>query len=273
MRQYKTEKAVYDELTAFYTWAEQAKWYFRKPKTSRHNAEYRIPRDEVICSLVRKLVSTQDAIYKLCEAELCNDALALSRIAFENAITIGWMLRGQDWRERVDLYVHYLHKVQVEGKKYFEKHDPESEHAEDVRKKVHDSDHEMAIQLFAKDRGWARDKDGKRLNLYQMTAEVLETEAERAYYLFYKNPSGAVHTDISNTRPILEDVLRSDRFSFSVWRNTGVAEEALSNSNLAARIMLRSLEQHMPTDIATHAKKLEEVIRERYQTEHETISR
>ena len=82
------------ELTAFYAWAEQAKWYFRKPKTSRHNAEYRIPRDEVICSLVRKLVSTQDAIYKLCEAELCNDALALSRIAFENAITIGWMLRG-----------------------------------------------------------------------------------------------------------------------------------------------------------------------------------
>ena len=80
MRQYKTEKAVYKELTAFYAWAEQAKWYFRKPKTSRHNAEYRIPRDEVICSLVRKLVSTQEAIYKLCEAELCNDALALSRM-------------------------------------------------------------------------------------------------------------------------------------------------------------------------------------------------
>ena len=86
--QYTTEKAVHKELNSFYVWAETAKWYFRKSKTSRHDGRYQIPRDEVICSLVRKLVSTQEAIYKLCEAGLCNDALALSRIAFENAVTL-----------------------------------------------------------------------------------------------------------------------------------------------------------------------------------------
>ena len=182
------------------------------------------------------------------------------------------MLRGQDWQERVDLYVHYLHKVQVEGKKYFEKHDPESEHAKRVREQVNDSDHEIAIQLFQKRRGWARDKSGKSLNLYQMASEVLDTQSERAYFLFYKNPSGAVHSDISNTRPILEDILRSECFSFGVWRNTSIAGEALNNSNLAARMMLRSLEWHMPPDIASRAKKLQEEIDERYEAQGETTN-
>lgn len=267
MVQCRTEMAVYRELTAFYAWAETAKWYFRKPETSRHNAGYVIPRDKVICSLVRKLVSTQEAIHTLCEVELCNDALALSRMAFENAVTIGWMLHGEDWQERVDLYVHYLHKVQVEGKKYFDKHDPESEHAKRVHQQVYDSDYEMADRLFPKRSGWARGKNGESLNFYQMASEVLEAQPEQAYYLFYKTPSGAVHSDVSNTRPILESIMKFECFSFGVWRNVDAAHEALGNGNLAARIMLRSLERHMPTDIAKRAKELQDEIEERYQAE------
>lgn len=270
MPQYPTEKAVHEELTAFYTWAERAKWYFRKPKTSRHSAEYIIPRDEVICALVRKLVSTQEAIYRLCEAELCNDALALSRMAFENAITIAWVLDRDDWQQRVDLYVHYLQRVQADRRKYFDKYDPDTEHAKRVREQTDEANNEIASRLFPGQSGWARDKSGKRINFHQMATNVLQTSSQQAYELFYGIPSGAVHSDISSTRPILEDMMKREYFSFGVWRDVGTGEWALSNSNLAGRIMLRSLEWQMPPNIAKRATRLEEEIQERYQTEHET---
>ena len=270
MVQYRTEQQVHRKLFAFYAWADKAKWYFRKPKQSRLDADYRIPRDEVVCTRARRLVGTQEAIYKLCELGLCNDAVALSRTAFENAISIAWMVDTEEWRDRVDMYVHYLHKVQVQGRSYFEKHDPDSEDAARVREEMSEKDREIANRLFPEGTGWARNENRKRkrLSVYEVARQVLKAQSDRAYDLFYKQPSSAVHGDIADTRPILEDTMELACFTFKAWHSRDTAGQALSNSNLAGRIMIRSLlERHMPKNIRERAAETIIEIEEYYRGE------
>ena len=76
MLDYDTQKAIHAGIVALYPRVAAAKCYFRKPardttqKPAAGSPLALVYRDQTICALVNKLVTTQRAIFTLCESSL-----------------------------------------------------------------------------------------------------------------------------------------------------------------------------------------------------------
>ena len=78
MLDYDQQKSIHEEIVSLYPRIAEAKCYFRAPSFDTTQADCRryrrrvarafVDRDRAICAIVNKLVTTQRAVFLLCES-------------------------------------------------------------------------------------------------------------------------------------------------------------------------------------------------------------
>jgi hypothetical protein len=103
--------ALHDELIALADRIALSRTFFRKPArptravAGSETASKRplVDRDRHMCGLAIKARKTSEAVRHLCEMRFGEDAMALARVALENAVVMAWLIRGPA-RERLDTF-------------------------------------------------------------------------------------------------------------------------------------------------------------------------
>jgi len=68
--------------------------------------------DRIYCALATRAVTTHRAIFTLCEAGDGDSAFTLTRVLWENAVLMKWLL-GEPQRDRLETYVLFTNALQT----------------------------------------------------------------------------------------------------------------------------------------------------------------
>ena len=254
MLDYDTQKSIHEDIVALYPLVAGAKCYFRKPFPDRTQTPTAgspralVDRDRTICAVSNKLVTTQQAIFALCELRLGDDAYALSRIALENAAIIAWLLNAEHWCERLDVYANSYSQAQVRLRQVAQKHHPNSPAAQTLDTATTDDDYAVFDDLFnGKWLRWAV-HDGKVWSFKDMAKEVFDSEF--FYDWIFLETSWYVHSGIRSCVAIATELGSDDFFNLTTRHNEKTATKALFLSNTAALVALSALQKRTPMGLS-----------------------
>ena len=254
MLDYDTQKSIHADIVALYPRVAGAKCYFREPAldTAQEPApgspRALVYRDETICALVNKLVTTQHAILTLCELSLGDDAYALSRVALENAVIVAWLLNPDHWAERVDIYANSYSQAQVRLNRVVQSHQPNTLAAQTVATATTDADRAVFDDLF--DGKWLRwaVHGGKTWSFKDMASEVFDSHF--FYDRIFFETSWYVHSGVRSCLDIASELRNDDHYSLKARYNKRTATYALFLGNTAALIALSALQKRTPLGLA-----------------------
>ena len=250
MLDYNTQQSIHTDIVALYPRVAGATCYFRKPapdttqKPAPGSPRAFVYRDQTICALVNKLVTTQHAIFTLCELSLGDDAYALSRVALENAVIIAWLLNADHWCERIDIYANSYSQAQVRLNKVVQSHQPNTVAAETVGTATTDADRAVFDDLFTgRWLPWAV-HGGKTWSFKDMAREVFDSDF--FYDRIFFETSWYVHSAFRSCLDIATELLDDDHYSLEARYNKRTATYALFLGNTAALIALSALQKRTP---------------------------
>ena len=255
MLEYDTQKSIHVDIGALYPRVAAAKCYFRWPAPD--TTQQRVPgspravvyRDETICALVNKLVTTQHAVFTLCELSLGDDAYALSRVALENAVVVAWILDSDRWPERIDVYANSYSQAQVRLDRVIRNHQPNTVAAQTVADATTEDDRAVFDDLFdGKWLPWAVD-GGKTWSFKDMAREVFDSHF--FYDRIFFETSWYVHSAVRSCLDIAGELREDNCYSLKVRYNRRTATFALFLSNTAALVALSALQKRTPLGLAT----------------------
>ena len=258
MLDYDQQKSVHEEIVSLYPRIAEAKCYFRTPSfdTTQQAAggtvgglrRAFVDRDRAICAIVNKLVTTQCAIFLLCESNMGDDAYALSRVALENAVIIAWLLNEEQWCKRIDIYANSYSQAKVRLDAVAQKHHGGTEAARSLRESITSEDNAIVEELFdGRWQEWAR-VDGKRWTFKEMAEEVFENDF--FYDRIFLETSWFVHSGLRSCLDILGELGRDDCYSLKVRYNKNTATYALFLANTAVLVALTALDRRTPIGLS-----------------------
>ena len=266
MLDYYSQKSLYEEIVSLYPRIAEVKCYFRAPSVDTtqqppygsHRAV--VDRDRAICAIVNKVVTTQRAIFLLCESDMGGDAYALSRVALENAVIVDWLLNEEQWRKRIDIYVNSYSQAKVRLDKVARKHYGDTQAAGSPRQAIPTEDSAIVEELFnGQWQRWAI-VDGKSWTFKDMAGEVFGNEF--FYDLIVLETSWFVHSGLRSCLDIVAELRNDDCYSLRVRYNNKTAADALFLGNTAALIALTALNRRTPIGFSADIDRLSARLRE-----------
>ena len=258
MLDYDQQKSIHEEIVSLYPRIAEAKCYFRAPSldttqqttggTVGGRRRAFVDRDRAICGVVNKLVTTQRAIFLLCESDMGDDAYALSRIALENAVIVAWLLNEEQWPERIDIYANSYTQAKVRLDAVAQKHHGGTEAARSLRESITAEDNTIVEELFnGQWQKWAIVK-GRTWTFKDMAEEVFE--GDFFYDRIVLETSWFVHSGLRSCVDIIAELRRDDCYSLEVRYNKNTATHALFLANTAALVALTALDRRTPIGLS-----------------------
>ena len=258
MLDYDQQKSIHEEIVSLYPRIAEAKCYFRAPSfdTTQQTAggtvggsrRAFVDRDRAICAIVNKLVTTQRAIFLLCESDMGDDAYALSRIALENAVIVAWLLNEEHWCERIDIYANSYSQAKVRLDAVAQIYHGGTEAARSLRESITSEDNAIVGELFnGQWQKWAI-VNGRRWTFKDMADEVFG--GHFFYDRIFLETSWFVHSGLRSCLDIVAELRGDDCYSLRVRYNKDTATYALFLANTAALVALTALDRRTPIGLS-----------------------
>lgn len=268
---FKYQCARFDEIQVVAETVQAHKLFFRKMQLTTRKAKalqgIGVDHDRVVCALAVKTLRSQKSVRLLGEASLAGDAMALARVALENAIVLIWILKGPA-TERLDTYsvaAAVTHQRWREVLKEYFPEDanvdavkPHSDQAASISEEVFDDIH-TTWAVFQNDKGKFVKTTAKEM--FREANEQPEGSSSFAYDAPYFEGSAYVHSAPASAEAIVRALKPSRYFTLDVVPNDGLLRaQALMIANVAAVAALQALDSycggHFAADLHTVAIKL-----------------
>ena len=201
--------------------------------------------DRAVCGLVNKAANTHAAVRLLTDAGHGDDAMALGRVLFENAMLLRWLLIDPVYR--LDLYCIsadlYRRRWSELALKHYQ-HDPQI--VASAKEAASDSSISVAAFFGNTIRRWAQvlHPNGKhhRVNFEEMLKEIAEHDGSTSTFqqeVVYFLHSAYVHSTAHSMKSFA--TLDSEQhFRFDLGPNGRHCDTALDGANMAVFIALQS---------------------------------
>ena len=260
-------EAIHHEIESIYEEINGLKVRFRRTDKPilRPDVEWPadrgVNRDFAICCLLNKAATTKAAIFHLIKAGFADDAYSLCRVLTENAIVVLWLLKGDEWIEKLDAYCVFMDAARVQLASSIEKYLPS------------DSELQMLADIPDETLSFVRDIFGPRstarwtstptnkngVSVAEMFEDLNSGPGRGAFYeVAYWDMSFLIHS----APPSLLALQRylSDRYEVAVRKDALRAHQALGISNLATALLLQGASDRLGLGLDDKLKQIQKKI-------------